>query len=159
VNADTYVAPFVRAAADVLPSMLDLAVTGGQPQPEGDSFRSRGFTVIVGFTGGWSGRFFLDMSQDTALQLAGLLTGEQYHSVAEEEVLLSCAEIGNIISGHAITEVNDRLPGCGIRLTPPSVFAGTEVSMFNVKLSSWSVVMSTAAGDLRLNVAVEEARS
>jgi len=138
--------------------MLNLAVSSGQMENEGDSFMSAGISTLVGFTGGWKGLFFLDMSQDTAMKLAGILTGEVYQSVADEEVLLSCAELGNIISGNAITAVNNEQPGLNIRLTPPSVFAGDDMSIFNVRLSSWSVLMQTEAGAIKINVAVEEGK-
>jgi chemotaxis protein CheX len=146
---------FITATKTVFKEMLDLTVSSGQTQNEGDSFISQGLTVIVGFTGGWTGLFFLDMSHETAMKLATILTGEDYQSVADEEVLLSCAEIGNIICGNATTAVNNAQPGLNIRLTPPSVFAGEDMSIFNVRLSSMSVLMQTEAGAIKINVAVE----
>jgi len=158
LNDSIYMAPFIRATVDVFKEMLDLTVTRGQPETEGDSFASRGFTVIVGFTGGARGRFFLDMARETAVKLARSMTGEDYQSFADEEVLLCGAELGNIVSGRAITHINNHQPGLNIRLTPPSVFAGEALSMFNVRLSSWSVVMETEAGPVKINVAVEEGK-
>lgn len=155
MDAKSPMVHFVKATANVFQDMLGLAITGGEPEDEGDFFKSYGLTVIVGFTGGWRGRFFLDMSQETAIKMAGMLTGEEYQSAAEEEVLLSGAEVGNIISGHAITVINNAIPGLNIRLTPPSVFAGDDLSMFNVRLSSWSVVMKTDIGQIKINVASE----
>ena len=149
---------FIKATNTVFKEMLDLTVSSGQMENEGDSFISQGVTVIVGFTGGWKGLFFLDMSQETAMKVAGILTGEDYQSVAEEEVLLSCAEVGNIISGNATTTVNNAQQGLNIRLTPPSVFVGEDMSIFNVRLSSRSVLMQTDAGTIKINVAVEEGK-
>jgi chemotaxis protein CheX len=158
MNANSYMTPFIRAAIKVCKEMLDLSVTGAHTENEGDSFISQGFVVIVGFTGGWRGRFFLDMPHATAIKMAEILTGEEYQSVNEEDVLLCGAEIGNIISGNAITDVNNTQAGLNIRLTPPSVFAGEDVSLFNVHLSSWSVLMQTEAGEIKINLAVEEAK-
>ncbi|MGI6119936.1 MAG: chemotaxis protein CheX [Desulfosporosinus sp.] len=156
MEANARVIQFIKATNTVFKEMLNLIVSSGQTENEGDSFISRGATVIVGFTGGWKGLFFLDMSQNTALKVASILNGEDYHSVAEEEVLLSCAEVANVISGNAITAVNNAQPGLNIRLTPPSVFMGEDMSIFNVRLSSWSVIMQTDAGVIKINVAVEE---
>jgi chemotaxis protein CheX len=64
--------------------------------------------------------------------------------------------VANVISGNAITAVNNAQPGLNIRLTPPSVFMGEDMSIFNVRLSSWSVIMQTDAGVIKINVAVEE---
>jgi len=158
LEANARIIPFIKATNNVFKQMLDLTVASGQTENEGDSFISRGLTVIVGFTGGWKGLFFLDMSHQTAMQLATILTGEEYKSVDEEEVLMSCAEVGNIISGNAITEVNNTQSGLNIRLTPPSIFAGDDMSVFNVRLSSCSIVMQTDAGPIKINVAVEEGK-
>lgn len=156
VSKDSYLAPFSLAATDVLKEMLDLDITGSETKSEGDLFVSQGFVVVVGFTGGWKGRFFLDMSGETAMQMASLLTGDDYETVAHEEVIMSGAEVGNIISGNAITDINNSQPGLNIRLTPPSVFAGDGISMFNVRLSSSSAFMQTNIGTIKINVAIEE---
>lgn len=155
MDAKSPMVPFVKATAEVFKDMLGMNISSGEAENEGDLFKSYGFSVIVGFTGGWRGRFFLDMSQDTAIKIASSLTGEEYQTAAEEEVLLSGAELGNIIGGHAITTINNSIPGLNIRLTPPSVFAGDGLSMFNIRLASWSVVMKTDAGPIKINVASE----
>ena len=152
------IAPFVRASNNVFKQMLDLGINKGQAEPEGDSFISQGFTVMIGLTGGWHGWFFLDMSQDTAMKLAGIMTGEEYETVENEEVLLAGAEIANIISGNAITDINNIRSGLNIRLTPPSVFAGEGMSMFNVRLNACSVLLQTDAVNIKLNVVMKEAK-
>ena len=43
-----------------------------------------------------------------------------------------------------------------IRLTPPSVFTGEGLSMFNIHLNSSSIVIQTEAGPVKINAAVEE---
>lgn len=154
--ATTHIVSFVRASVGVFRDMLDLEVRSGETEVEGDSFISRGFTVIVGFTGGWKGRFFLDMGGETAIHLATGMTGEDYKHFSEEEVLLSGAELANIICGNAITDINNNYPGLNLRLTPPSVFAGEDLSMFNVRLCSSSVLLQTDFGLVKINVAVEE---
>lgn len=151
-------APFVRASNNVLKQMLDLDVHKGQAESEGDSFISQGFTVMVGITGGWHGWFFLDMSQETAMKLAQIMTGEDYDTVENEEVLLAGAEMANIISGNAITDINNLQSGLNIRLTPPSVFAGEGMSMFNVRLSACSVILQTDAGNIKINVVMKEGK-
>ncbi len=156
--AATHIVPFVRASVSIFRDMLDLEVKSGETEIEGDSFVSNGFTVIIGFTGGWKGRFIMDMTGETAIHIASTLTGESYREFAEEEVLLSGAELGNIISGNAITDINNNNRGLNLRLTPPSVFAGKELSMFNVRLNSSSVLLQTDAGLVKINVAVEEGK-
>lgn len=149
---------FIKATVNVFKEMLDLNISSGQVENEGEGFLSQGLTVMVGFCGGWRGWFFLDMSQATALKLTEILIGEQYDTVAEENVLLSGAEVGNIISGNAITNINNSQPGLNIRLTPPSVFAGENMSLFNVRLSAHSVLMQTEAGPVKINVVAEEGK-
>lgn len=158
MDVTSNMAPFVRASNNVFRDMLDLTIHKGQAEAEGDSFISQGFTVMVGLTGGWEGWFFLDMSQETAIKLASLMVGEEYHSVEEEEVLLAGAEIANIISGNAITDINNIHSGSNIRLTPPSIFAGDNMSMFNVQLNACSVLLQSDIGNVKLNVVMKEAK-
>ena len=158
MELSTTIAPFVRASTNIFREMLDLNIHKGQVEAEEDSFISQGFTVMIGLTGGWEGWFFLDMSQETAIKIASLMIGEDYHSVEEEEVLLAGAEIANIISGNAITDLNNIHTGLNIRLTPPSVFAGKEMSMFNVRLSACSVLLQTDVGNIKLNVVIKEGK-
>lgn len=158
VDLSQTIAPFVRASNNVCRQMLDLEINKGQVEPEGDCFISQGFTVMVGLTGGWQGWFFMDMSQETAMRLAGIMTGEEYETVENEEVLLAGAEIANIISGNAITDINNLHSGLNIRLTPPSVFAGEGMSMFNVRLNACSVLLQTGAGKIKINVVMKEAK-
>jgi chemotaxis protein CheX len=156
VDLNATIAPFVRASNIIFKEMFDLNIHKGQAEAEEDSFTSQGFTVMVGLIGGWEGWFFLDMSQETALKLASIMVGEDYSSVEDEEVLLAGAEIANIIGGNAITDINNIHSGLNIRLTPPSVFAGKDMSMFNVRLNACSILLQTDAGNVKLNVVMKE---
>lgn len=150
--------PFVKATIKNLKDMLGFEVNTGGTEPETDEFTSQGYTVLVGFTGGWKGRLLLDMSGETAMKMASAMTGEPYSSAGDEEVLLSGAELGNIIGGNAITEINNSQPGLQIRLTPPSVFAGAGMTLFNARVNSSSLVINTDVGPVKVNVAVEGAQ-
>ncbi len=158
MEISTTIAPFVRASNNVFREMLDLRIHKGQAEAEGDRFISQGFTVMVGLTGGWEGWFFLDMSQETAVKLASIMVGENYSSIEDEEVLLAGAEIANIISGNAITDLNNIHSGINIRMTPPSVFAGDNMSMFNVQLNACSILLQSDIGDVKLNVVMKEGK-
>lgn len=151
-------APFVKATIKNLKDMLGFEVNTGGMEPETDEFTSQGYTVLVGFTGGWKGRLILDMPGETAMKMASAMTGEPYSSAGDEEVLLSGAELGNIIGGNAITEINNSNPGLQIRLTPPSVFTGVGMTMFNARVNSSSLVVNTDVGPVKVNVAVEGAQ-
>lgn len=151
-------APFVKATIKNLKDMLGFEVNTGGMESETDEFTSQGYTVLIGFTGGWKGRLLLDMPGDTAMKMASAMTGEPYSSADDEEVLLSGAEMGNIIGGNAITEINNSQPGLQIRLTPPSVFTGVGMTMFNARVNSSSLVVNTDVGPVKVNVAVEGAQ-
>lgn len=158
MELSTTIAPFVRASNNVFREMLNLSIHKGQAEAEGDSFISQGFTIMVGLTGGWEGWFFMDMSQETAIKMASLMVGENYSSIEDEEVLLAGAEIANIISGNAITDINNIHSGRNVRLTPPSVFAGDNMSMFNVQLNACSILLQSDIGTVKLNVVMKEGK-
>lgn len=157
MEMNSQINPFVKATIKILKDMLGFEISSGGVEGEKDEFTSRGFSVLVGFTGGWKGRLILDMPGETAIKMASAMTGELYNAAGDEEVLLSGAELGNIIGGNAITEINNSNPGLQIRLTPPSVFAGEGMTMFNARVSSSSVLVNTDVGQVKVNVAVEGA--
>lgn len=157
MEMNSQITPFVKATIKILKDMLGFEISSGGVEEEKDEFLSRGFSVLVGFAGGWKGRLIIDMPGETAMKMASAMTGEPYAAPGDEEVLLSGAELGNIIGGNAITDINNSNPGLQIRLTPPSVFAGEGMTMFNARVSSSSVLINTDVGQVKVNVAVEGA--
>ncbi|NSW89564.1 MAG: chemotaxis protein CheX [Firmicutes bacterium] len=106
---------------------------------------SKGAAVIIGISGVKKGRVLLDMCLDTALELAQKLDSDFND---EDLALFTIAEFCNIASGGAITMINDKFSGRGLRLASPSIFAGTNARLFSPKLDSVLLSYYTRFGNI-----------
>ncbi len=147
---------FANAAASVYTKMLDF-----QPKMEGIKkeektwVKETGVITLVPFNGKFSGRLLLVFDPLSALVLHNEINGESTKTV-NDEALFTHGEFGNICAGHAITEINNAFRGSNVRLAPPSVFSGKELTFFNFKMNHYSIVMAVMGGKLTLNVALKE---
>ncbi|MTV48893.1 chemotaxis protein CheX [Heliobacillus mobilis] len=149
--------PFVEALQDIFKQMAMIEVqTDGDPFNDNEEVHSYGVSSIITFAGKIKGRFLIDLDTQVALQAAKNITGSSYDSPKEQMVLAVVSEMNNIISGNAITKLNNEY-GLSLRLAPPIVFAGTDVVISIPKVASASVTCTTACGKLKASVAISKA--
>lgn len=113
---------------------------------------SRGVAVVVGITGEKKGRVLIDMCLDTALELAQKFIPDFND---EDFALFTIAEFCNIVSGGATTMINDKFRGQGLRLAPPSIFAGINFKLFSPKLNSVLLSYDTRFGKIDFHIGLE----
>jgi len=113
---------------------------------------SKGAAVVVGISGEKKGRVLIDMCLDTALDLAKKLISDLND---EDFALFTIAEFCNIVSGGAATLINDKFRGRGLRLAPPSIFAGTNFKLFSPKLNSVLLSYDTRFGKIDFHIGFE----
>ncbi|MBM7866075.1 chemotaxis protein CheX [Heliobacterium gestii] len=149
--------PFSDAVVNIFRQMADIDVEiESGPAQDSDEIRSLGVTSILTFAGKVKGRFLLDLDSDLALHVAKTLIGGEYDSVKDHMVLASVSEMNNIISGNAITQLNNEY-SLSLRLAPPIVFAGNDVIIAIPKIASISVNFKTAHGRLKASMAISKA--
>jgi CheY-specific phosphatase CheX len=142
------------ALKDVLADMAGLDCSLGETEAQRGALESRGLAVILGITGKISGRGILDTSREVACKLCGMMNGEEY-GLEDEFVLSSMAELVNILSGNATTNINNKHRGLSLRLSPPSVFVGKRLNLTSPKVKADIIRMETAAGNINLSVGFE----
>lgn len=113
-------------------------------------FISQGLAIIMGLTGKRYGRIILDCSLELAAQLTQRMLNKA--TVVEDEILNVIAESTNIICGHSISQINNSYKDLELRLTPPSILFGENLSIFNPKFKSFLITAKTDLGRLDLNV-------
>lgn len=112
---------------------------------------SRGVSVVMGVIGKYSGRMLLDMSVETARNLAG-------HLIKEEKLNMDLtvnviAEISNVIAGNACSMLNKMNSLYGFRVAPPTVVYGDSIKISRAELTTVSsVTAETPFGDIYLNI-------
>jgi len=146
---------FVQTFVDVYKQFTDEDLQpGGLEKLEENSISIAGIAVIVPFTGKLSGRVLLGIDKDVALSIYSSITGESVEDICDD-VLFSMGEFGNMVTGNAVTVVNNEFKS-GIRLAPPSVFSGDEMNFVNFKVNIYNIVFKTPHGVIRLNTAFKE---
>jgi len=120
--ATKYLNPFFSSAFDVITEMSGETVKRGKLRlhntPECESL---GFAVIIGVTGEVEGRVIVDMNKITAIKFAETMNMEEIGEF-NDLVKSSMGEIGNMISGRAISKLQNE--GFGFNITPPTLFEG-----------------------------------
>jgi len=114
------------------------------------SKKSFGISVAVGIIGRHSGRFIVDMSENMAVKITKLLSfGE---SISVDEAIMFLSEFANIISGNACSLLNGVNQSLGLRVSPPMVFHGKDLTVSIAGVESRSFAIKTDLGDIFMNI-------
>ena len=116
-----------------------------------DEKTSRGFSVVMGIIGKYGGRMLLDMSGETARNIAGYLIKEE--ELNKDLIVNVIAEISNIIAGNACSMINKTNSLFGFRVAPPTAVYGESIKISKAELSAVSsVIAETSFGDIYMNI-------
>jgi chemotaxis protein CheX len=147
-----FVNPFVSSAREILEEVLAGRIDAGKIRLSPAPVSSRGVTAIVGVTGEGEGRVLFDMSRETALAIATEMNAEpqgQLSRLAQDTL----SELASMMTGRAISVLNDR--GHRLRVSPPTLVAGDNVTISNSEIETLVVPLSTSHGEVIVNVAME----
>ena len=145
---------FAKSVKKNLKEMADIDCQFGTSAAQEEGFTSGGLAVIVGITGKMPGRIIIDASKTVAEDLALVINGDE--SIEWELVMDTMAELANIISGNAISWINNAKKGLSLSLTPPSVFCGDEMRIISPRLKAQIIPIKLPQGELRISVGFEE---
>lgn len=146
---------FVISTANVFGILTDKKlVPKGVEQEDKLVFKTSGVVVIVSFNGQYSGRMLISMPKELAKFIFEKGFGGE--DPTDDELMLTASEFGNIVSGNAITEINNKYKGANLRLSPPSSFLGEDMTFYNFKMNAQSIVFSYGDFRMKLNVAFKE---
>jgi chemotaxis protein CheX len=150
-----YINPFVESTFNVLKEVLNIDIKRGDLKLKNTSMQIQGVAAMVGLAGDVQGRVLFDMSQETALFIAGIMNGATF-TVFDEMAKDTIQELANMITARAVT----KLGGLGFRfdLTPPTLFTGEHMEVStNLKVEALVVPMELdGKGRLEVNVAIRE---
>jgi chemotaxis protein CheX len=146
-----FVNPFVSSAREILEEVLSGRIQAGVIRLSPAPLSSRGVTAIVGVTGEGEGRVLFDMSRETALAIATEMN-EEPRADFDELTKDTLSELASMMTGRAITILNDR--GHRLRVSPPTLIAGDNVTFSNAELETMVVPLETSHGEVVVNVAM-----
>lgn len=145
-----YFAVFKEALMDGLNRMTKTLLTYKDEYSSRKEHESAGMTVILGIIGKFSGRMLIDLSKETARNIAAAIFRREPKS--NDEVLAAMGEFSNIIAGNACSILNRKNKALGLRLAPPSILTGENVLISAPDFRTTTAVADTNFGELLLNV-------
>ena len=148
-----YINPFVEAAFNVLKEVLNSDITRGELYLKSISQPVLGVAAIVGLAGDVEGRVLFDMNQNTALEVASAMNGEQLKTL-DELGKATITELANMITAQAVTKLHDL--GFQFELTPPAIFTGEQMEVTDTEIEALIVPIETPFGKIEINVAIRE---
>jgi len=146
-----YVQPFVESARKILAEAVSGRIVAGDLRLSSAAVPSRGVTAIVGVTGEGEGRVIFDMDRETALRIASAMSGEPFDEL-DELAKDTLSELAGMMTGNAVSVLNDG--GHCLRVSPPTLFAGENVSISGRALEALVVPLDTPFGEVAVNVAI-----
>lgn len=148
-----YINPFVESAMQILKSTVSEDIKRGDLALETTSrAKMQGVAIIIGLAGQVSGRVVIDMNESTALQVASAMNGETL-SELDELVSATLTELGNMITGSAVTKLHQK--GFEFDITPPALFTGVNLVMKD-EIEALIVPIDMNEGRININVAIKE---
>lgn len=148
-----YIKPFAQATFEVLKEILEVPISRGKLALRKSPVAINGVAVILGLTGDVQGRVIFDMSEETAIKIAGVMNFEEF---AEFDQLArsTISELGNIIAGKAVTLLNDS--GCKFNITPPVLLRGEKMETNDSIIDTLVIPLECEYGLFNVNVALKE---
>lgn len=148
-----YVNPFVNAAFSVISTTLGIKPEKGQLAMRPSVFTSQQCNIITGVTGRIEGQVLYGMSLMTADKIASVMLGQQIRTF-DQLAASAIAELGNMITGHAMAKLADAGYICDI--TPPSIIRGTNVKISMLDIVALVVPIRTDLGEIELTISLHE---
>lgn len=145
-----YFAVFKEALMDSLNKMTKTLLTYKEEYSSSQECKSAGVTVIIGIIGKFSGRMFIDLSKETAHNIATAIFRREPKN--NDEMVAVLGEFTNIITGNACSILNRKNKALGLRLAPPSILSGDSVLISAPTFKTNTAKAETNFGELLLNV-------
>ena len=146
-----YINPFIESATAVLSMLTGMPVERGTMELRRDASATKEVMAVIGMAGEVEGRVILEMNNDTALAIAGIMNQEPFEELSHlvQDTLM---ELTNLVVAKAVSMLNER--GFLFKLTPPLIFTGANLSTGSMNLETLVIPLRASAGEMNLNVAL-----
>jgi DNA-binding NarL/FixJ family response regulator len=115
---------------------------------------SSGISVAIGIIGRHDGRLIMDMSEATALEMTKKILQDDTQQIDDAINFLS--EFTNVIGGNACSLLNGLNRSFGLRVSPPTVFRGKDITISIGDIMSESFIIKTDLGNVFMNVGFQK---
>lgn len=147
-----FIEPFVSSVFTVIQMVTGDTPTRGQLALRKGTFTTQQVSIMAGVNGEVEGTVLYGISTETAKKIAGAMMCMEVEEF-DEMSLSALSELGNMITGNAITSLSQN--GYDVDITPPSVVRGIEVEI-STKPAALVVPVNTQFGCIEINVSLME---
>ena len=151
-----FINPFLMAIMDVFQQMLGLEIERGALELKEDFIEGKDANVLIGVIGALSGAVVYSFPRFTALEIVKSMAGMEMNDL-DTFVTSALGELGNIISGNAITYLAQA--GYQCEIPPPQIILGENKSISLAAPKYFLVPINTRSGGLTISVALKEKSS
>jgi len=147
-----YINPFIDAAFSVMEMVLGNRPAKGNLAMQPATFTSQQCNIVCGVTGQVQGQVIYGMSMTVADKIASTMLGQPI-KVFDQLAASAIAELGNMISGHAMSRLSEAGYVCDI--TPPTIIRGTNVKISTLSIPAIVIPMTTDQGEVSITVGIQ----
>ena len=148
------VQPYLQAAKDVIARETGSDVAVGKVSLKKPPANTDQVSILIGVTGEIQGVVMLMMQMQTALNIVGVITGEQYGEF-DELAQSAVAEMANVISGRGGIALASL--GRDTTISPPAVLVGsTGGAVSTLDIPIYAIPLESTCGVIELQVALKE---
>ena len=153
VYRESYVTTFAKVRQQSLVSIFGIQSEIEISQNEESVLHVDGVAAVIGIVGEPKGRVALYMDSETMYSLSKAMLGmDPQDDLSADEAEAAIEEAGNIITGRAVSRINDVFKDKEMRITPPGTVIGSDIILSNPELISFNVVAKTSYGNVFMNV-------
>ena len=147
-----YINPFITASFKVLEMLLGHKPEKGALGMQPTTFTSMQCNIVTGVTGQIQGAVVYGMSLATADKIASAMIGQPIKTF-DQLAASAIAELGNMISGNAMTLLSENGWVCDI--TPPTIIRGTNVKISTVSIPALVIPITLEQGEMQITVGIQ----
>jgi len=148
-----YIHPFLTAVKDVFETMIEVTFTMGKPGIKQDGMPSHEVSSIIGISGDVSGSVVINLSKNTALQLASALLDDELKEL-DDDCIDAVGEIANMVAGSA----KAGFPVGNTSLSVPTVVIGKHKVSYPSSVPIISIPCETREGPFGVDIALMQNR-
>jgi len=153
VYRESYVTTFAKVLQQSLVSIFGIQSEIEIAQNEESVLHVDGVAAVIGIVGEPKGRVAVYMDSETMYSLSKAMLGmDPQDDLSADEAEAAIEEAGNIITGRAVSRINDVFKDKEMRITPPGTVIGSDIILSNPELISFNVVAKTSYGNVYMNV-------
>ena len=158
--------PFISAMDAVLAETVQSAPKIADLSMDEEGYRRKGTAALITLRGEIEGRVILDMEAITAARIAALLAGQELagqenagqENIQESEEIVreTVLELANMVTGNAVSLLNDR--GFRFKVFPPEVHTLEQCEKAGKDSEAMVLSFETPAGNVYMNIAMKYLR-